>query len=287
MSTKIFAPLRKVDIEKQTVVGVVAAEEPDRAGEVMDYESTKPFFEAWSDSVLKLTQGKSRGALREMHAESPVGKVVDIVFDDVGKKIIVTAKIVDAVAWRKVVEGVYTGFSQGGRYVRKWKDAATGLMRFTAEPREISLVDLPCLPGATFEITKGGAFVELRKFQQGPTDAERRRAELMKAAQAEVSAKYGHLDVMANEILSGLDRILKASPEYQKRVARCGTIDDEPEVAKAMLRAGSGKDVEALAAAEAERLSKMSPEEKAFEMTKTALRNPTYIYSPIKDDQKK
>ena len=54
MSTKIFAPLRKVDIEKQTVVGVVAAEEPDRAGEVMDYESTKPFFEAWSDSVLKL-----------------------------------------------------------------------------------------------------------------------------------------------------------------------------------------------------------------------------------------
>ena len=38
MSTKIFAPLRKVDIEKQTVVGVVAAEEPDRAGEVMDYE---------------------------------------------------------------------------------------------------------------------------------------------------------------------------------------------------------------------------------------------------------
>ena len=222
-----------------------------------------------------------------MHAESPVGKVVDIVFDDVGKKIIVTAKIVDAVAWRKVVEGVYTGFAQGGRYVRKWKDAATGLMRFTAEPREISLVDLPCLPGATFEITKGGAFVELRKFQQGPTDAERRRAELMKAAQAEVSAKYGHLDVMANEILSGLDRILKASPEYQKRVARCGTIDDEPEVAKAMLRAGSGKDVEALAAAEAERLSKMSPEEKAFEMTKTALRNPTYIYSPIKDDQKK
>ena len=287
MSTKIFAPLRKVDIEKQTVVGVVAAEEPDRAGEVMDYESTKPFFEAWSDSVLKLTQGKSRGALREMHAESPVGKVVDIVFDDVGKKIIVTAKIVDAVAWRKVVEGVYTGFSQGGRYVRKWKDAETGLMRFTADPSEISLVDLPCLPGATFEITKGGAFVELRKFQQGPTDAERRRAELMKAAQAEVSAKYGHLDVMANEILSGLDRILKASPEYQKRVARCGTIDDEPEVAKAMLRAGSGKDVEALAAAEAERLSKMSPEEKAFEMTKTALRNPTYIYSPIKDDQKK
>jgi hypothetical protein len=58
---------------------------------------------------------------------------------------------------------VYTGFSQGGRYVKRWADPDTGLTRYTAEPHEISLVDLPCVPDATFDVVKGG-MVERRGF---------------------------------------------------------------------------------------------------------------------------
>ena len=77
--------------------------------------------------------------------------------------IVVAAKIVDDDEWRKVTEGVYTGFSQGGRYVKRWPDPDTSLIRYTAEPHEISLVDLPCLPDATFEVVKDGV-VEKRAF---------------------------------------------------------------------------------------------------------------------------
>jgi hypothetical protein len=100
--------------------------------------------------------GKSLGALRAMHGRVAAGKITDISFDDAGKRILVAAKIVDDEEWRKVEEGVYTGFSQGGRYVRRWADPGGELTRYTAEPSEISLVDLPCVPAATFEVIKNG-----------------------------------------------------------------------------------------------------------------------------------
>ena len=49
-----------------------------------------------------------------MHAPIAAGKLTDIAFDDDAKRITVAAKIVDDDEWRKVQEGVYTGFSQGG-----------------------------------------------------------------------------------------------------------------------------------------------------------------------------
>jgi hypothetical protein len=98
-----------------------------------------------------------------MHGRVAAGKLTEIAFDDEGKRILVAAKIVDDDEWLKVTEGVYTGFSQGGRYVKRWPDPDTGLTRFTAEPTEISLVDLPCLPGATFEVVKDGV-IEKRAF---------------------------------------------------------------------------------------------------------------------------
>jgi len=64
-----------------------------------------------------------------MHGPVAAGKLTDIAFDDDAKRITVAAKIVDDDEWRKVQEGVYTGFSQGGRYVKRWPDADTGLTR--------------------------------------------------------------------------------------------------------------------------------------------------------------
>ena len=164
MSTlELFLPLAKVDLDQRIVHGVATAEAPDRGGEICDYASTKPYFETWSAEARSASGGKSLGAVRAMHGRVAAGKLTDIAFDDAGKRILVAAKIVDDDEWLKVTEGVYTGFSQGGRYVKRWPDPETGLTRFTAEPTEISLVDLPCLPDATFEVVKDGV-VEKRAF---------------------------------------------------------------------------------------------------------------------------
>ncbi|MBV9908287.1 MAG: hypothetical protein JOY52_12080 [Hyphomicrobiales bacterium] len=159
----LFLPLAKVDLDRRLVTGVATAERPDRSGEIFDYDSSKPYFEKWSAEAAAASGGKSLGAVRAMHGSVAAGKLTDIAFDDNAKQVTVCAKIVDDDEWRKVQEGVYTGFSQGGRYVKRWADPDTGLTRYTAEPHEISLVDLPCVPEATFEVVKGGV-VEKRGF---------------------------------------------------------------------------------------------------------------------------
>ena len=167
---ELFLPLLKVDLDRRLVTGVATAEAPDRSGEICDYASSKPYFEKWSAEALTASGGKSLGAVRAMHGRIAAGKLTDIAFDDDAKRVVVAAKIVDDDEWRKVTEGVYTGFSQGGRYVKRWPDEDTGLIRYTAEPHEISLVDLPCLPDATFEVVKDGV-VDKRAFAQ----SERRK----------------------------------------------------------------------------------------------------------------
>jgi hypothetical protein len=167
-SLELFLPLAKVDLDRRLVTGVATAETPDRSGEIFDYASSKPYFEQWSAEAAAASGGKSLGAVRAMHGSVAAGKLTDIAFDDDAKRIAVCAKIVDDEEWRKVQEGVYTGFSQGGRYVKRWADPESGLTRYTAEPHEISLVDLPCVPDATFDVVKGGV-VERRGF---PSRAE-------------------------------------------------------------------------------------------------------------------
>jgi hypothetical protein len=159
----LFLPLAKVDLDRRLVTGVATAETPDRSGEIFDYASSKPYFEKWSAEAAAASGGKSLGAVRAMHTPIAAGKLTDLAFDDNAKRITVVAKIVDDDEWRKVQEGVYTGFSQGGRYVKRWADPNSGLTRYTADPHEISLVDLPCVPDATFDVVKDG-MVEKRSF---------------------------------------------------------------------------------------------------------------------------
>ena len=108
MDLDLFLPLAKVDVDQRTVQGVATAERPDRAGEICDYASTKPYFEAWSAEAEAASGGKSLGAVRAMHGRVAAGKLTDISFDDEGKRILVAAKIVDDDEWQKVMEGVYT-----------------------------------------------------------------------------------------------------------------------------------------------------------------------------------
>ena len=167
----LFARLTKVDPIQGLAYGTAAAEEPDKSGEIFDYASSKPNFEAWSDGIAKATAGKSLGNVRAMHGSVAAGKLTTISFDDANKRIEVCAKIVDKAELEKLVEGVYTGFSIGGKYAKRWPDEGDKkLTRYTALPSELSIVDNPCIPTATFACVKGDGTEEMRKFHAPTTE---------------------------------------------------------------------------------------------------------------------
>jgi hypothetical protein len=206
----MFIPITKVDTIQRLVYGVATAEIEDRAGEICDYATTKPHYERWSDEIAQSTGGKSLGNLRAMHGPVAAGKVTAITFNDEEKQIEICAKVVDDSEWIKVKEGVYTGFSQGGAYERRWADAA-GLTRYTAVPSEISLVDLPCLPQAHFEMIKLDGTREMRGFEP----------------HSDILARLGEL----SEILDWLQNLssddLVAVPDVARVIERIQSLSED------------------------------------------------------------
>ena len=211
---QMFIPLTKIDAGKRLVYGVVTAETPDRGNEVCDYASTKPYYQKWSDEFRQASGGKSLGNLRAMHGKVAAGRVEAIHFNDDDKQIEVCAKIIDDAEWAKVEAGVYTGFSQGGGYVNRWPDEKNpDLMRYTASPCEISLVDLPCLPSATFAMIKADGAVETMKFASfdnaveqvwmagdGKTFKKKAEALAHQALLASSASMLGALERMENDL---------------------------------------------------------------------------------------
>jgi len=165
----MFLPLTKVDAVNQLVYGIATEETPDAVGEILDYMKSKPYFEEWSANISKATNGASLGNLRAMHSKVAAGKLTEITFNDPSRRIEICAKVVDPNEWLKVKEGVYTGFSIGGNYKSRVTDPGNpALKRYVADPTEISLVDLPCLPTATFQLIKSNGpaqEVEIRPFK--------------------------------------------------------------------------------------------------------------------------
>lgn len=160
-----FIPFAKVDAAKREVWGIATAEIPDKDGETCDYGKSKPFYQQWNEEFSKATDGKSLGNVRYMHQLDAVGKVIACEFRDAEKEIFIGARIVDDDAWKKVEEGVLTGFSQGGDYV----DGPDENGRYTAKPSEVSVVDNPCLGAAHFAYIKADGTMELRKARSERT----------------------------------------------------------------------------------------------------------------------
>ncbi|HEY3175670.1 MAG TPA: hypothetical protein VGK94_07910 [Candidatus Polarisedimenticolia bacterium] len=158
------------------VYGVLAEEAVDKSGEIFDYETSKPLFQAWSSDFEKRTteagQEVSKGNLRAMHEGIAAGKFTQMVFDDAAKKIIVAAHVVDKAEWEKCEKGVYTGFSIGGKYEKQWMDEQLKKVRYTARPAEGSIVDNACMYGATFSAIKADGAEELRKFVGAPAQKD-------------------------------------------------------------------------------------------------------------------
>lgn len=158
----IFARLLKVDVANRVVYGRAVQEVPDASGEIFDYKSSKPYFEKWVEETKEASGGKSLGNIRAMHSNVAAGKAIEVTFHDDECAIDIAAKVVDDNEWKKVQEGVYTGFSIGGSYVGK-KTREGDLLRYTASPTEVSLVDKPCIPTALFyDVVKSKGYTVIR-----------------------------------------------------------------------------------------------------------------------------
>jgi hypothetical protein len=296
----LFLPITKVDIAQRLVYGTISEEVPDKHGEILDYESSKPAFEIWSRQFHEASGGKSLGNIRAMHGSIAAGKLTDLQFDDEGKRIDGVAKIIDDDEWQKVVEGVYTGFSIGGGYAARWADKDNpGLMRYTPVLAEVSLVDNPAVPTATFQVIKEDGSVELRKLGIGKdgkvhvtagVDAQSHIKQLLDgltwlAAHARaigaagllshISALQAYLkEVDEGDNMQGgsTEKILHSQINaLQKRIAQ---LEAQPMPAKGILRVvskseGQGRPEELLAS--------LSPAERARELMKIALANPIYM----------
>lgn len=161
----LFARLTKIDEAKRQISGILAQECLDRSGEIFDYDRSKKHFVAWSDGISKTTDGKSVGNLRAMHGKTVAGKFSAMVFNDAEKSIEVVADVVDDNEWRKCLTGCYSGLSIGGKYEDMWEDPTNKAhKRYEAIPSEGSLVDLPCIPTATFTVMKADGLTEQRHF---------------------------------------------------------------------------------------------------------------------------
>ena len=154
-SFSAFLPFNKFEENPDgtlTVFGRATQEVRDSSNEVMDYATSVPFFKERSTENSIRSSGQNLMPLRSMHQNNAAGKVVQ--FDYLGdeKAIDIATLVVDPIDVLKVKTGVYTGFSVGGKYVRRWPEG--GSMRYTADPREISLVDTPAVPTAKLTLFK-------------------------------------------------------------------------------------------------------------------------------------
>ena len=137
---KLFATITKLDEEQQLVFGYASTEALDSQQEIVKREA----LEAALPSYLKFAN------IREMHGNSAVGVAKEASIDHKG--LYLAAKVIDPLAWHKVKEGVYKGFSIGGKALKR--DPKNRNIITELELSEISLVDRPANPEAVFDIYK-------------------------------------------------------------------------------------------------------------------------------------
>lgn len=136
---KLFVPFEKQDNDERVVAGYASTEALDSQGEVVKLEALEK----------ALPDYMTFGNIREMHQYSAVGKAVQAKIDMSRRGMYLVAKVVDDMAWKKVKEGVYNGFSIGGRIIKQVNNVIEELSL-----SEISLVDRPANPEAIFSLVK-------------------------------------------------------------------------------------------------------------------------------------
>lgn len=152
---KAFAPITKVDDEQRMVYGYASTDTKDSQGEIVKSDA----IEAALPDYMKFAN------IREMHTMSAVGVAKSAEVNENG--LYIGAKIVDDAAWAKVKEGVYKGFSIGGKALEKANGIITKL-RLT----EISVVDRPANPECVIDTWKAEALDDEQQSQDGGAPTE-------------------------------------------------------------------------------------------------------------------
>lgn len=144
-----FCTFEKIDHVNRVVTGVFTSEALDSQDEIVAY-----------DGIVKAVEEYKKWMnIREMHQASAVGIGLEIRTDSVARKAMIDVRIVDDNAWKKVAAGVYKGFSIGGKILkegRRFIDQLNKTVRVIEEILllEISVVDRPANPDATFSVFK-------------------------------------------------------------------------------------------------------------------------------------
>ncbi len=215
---KLYAEITKLDHEKRLVFGYASTEALDSQGEIVRKEA----IEAALPDYMRFAN------IRVMHQPSAVGVAKEAEIDDKG--LYLAARIVDDEAWRKVTEGVYKGFSIGGRVTER--DQAKKHVITGVELIEISLVDRPANPEAVIEIYKaaprlGKGMAGVQNFAGILADIDRLCAD----TEAETAAE-GDGSPMAAKLRSWLDdgaRLLRAMVAEETGELTADGDDDDQE----------------------------------------------------------
>lgn len=136
--------IAKLDDEQRIVKGIASSEALDSQKEVVSLNAIKKALSGYW------------GNIREMHQPSAVGTTIECGVE--GDALRLVAKIVDDMAWKKVKEGVYKGFSIGGKrldsVMQKSADGTPYRLITDLDLTEISLVDRPANPEAKIQLWK-------------------------------------------------------------------------------------------------------------------------------------
>lgn len=162
---KLYAEFTKKDNDKRIVGGYVSTEAIDSQGEIVEKDAVAKALPGYLGEYNEKTGKYRYGNIREMHQMSAVGKTIHTKVDDKGTYI--EGKVVDDNAWKKVKEGVYAGFSIGGRVLEQVKNRIKSIRL-----SEISLVDRPANPDAIFamvKVDKSGKIVDIQSPMQMQT----------------------------------------------------------------------------------------------------------------------
>jgi phage head maturation protease len=142
---KLYGTIEKTEQQEDgtiVVTGYASSEDVDSQGEIV---TSKAMADALPD-YMKFAN------IREMHQPKAAGVALEAAVQDDGRTWI-KAHIVDDEAVKKVQTKVYKGFSIGGKVTGR--DDSNKAIITGVKLSEISLVDRPANPSATFEMWKG------------------------------------------------------------------------------------------------------------------------------------
>jgi hypothetical protein len=143
---RLYGEINKVERRDDgtvTISGVASSEAVDADGETI----TAAAMKAALPSYMRFP------AIREMHQAIAAGRALSVTVGKDGRTY-VEAHVVDRDAVAKVKAGVYRGFSIGGHVPPDGRDRTNPKKILRLSLTEISLVDRPANPEATFQLVK-------------------------------------------------------------------------------------------------------------------------------------